>query len=297
MTDTRETQAAADLRAGRWRLPRAYVFPALGGALLSLIVLATIVVPIFSPYGYDQQDLSAFLLPPMSVDKTGGLHYFGTDALGRDVFTRVFFGGRISLFVSLVSVLGALILGTVLGLVAGYRGGWIDDVVMRLCDLQLAFPLVLLALAVVALFGGSVTVMVAVFVVTLWPVFARTVRGSVLVLRELPYIESARSIGVSGARIVVRHIFPNCLGPLVVVATFQFASVIIYEASLGFLGLGVQPPTPTWGNMMAEGRLFLTTAWWITFFAGMALVLATLGTNWLGDGIGRFLDPRQRNAF
>jgi peptide/nickel transport system permease protein len=263
--------------------------------MLLSIVAATIIVPIVSPYGYNEQNLSSFLLPPMQMGENG-VHLFGTDSLGRDVFTRVFRGGQISLLVSLISVAGALILGCCLGLLAGYRGGWVDDVVMRLCDLQLAFPLVLLALAVVALLGGSVPIMVAVFVLTIWPVFARTVRGSVLVIREQPFVESAHSIGASGWRVAFKHILPNTLGPVVVVATFQFASVIIYEASLGFLGLGVQPPTPTWGNMMAEGRQFLTSAWWITFFPGFILVLATLSANWLGRGVERLVDPRQREA-
>lgn len=274
--------------------PRAVT--AIGVTLLSVIVLATIFVPILSPFGFDQQDLSSFLLPPGSRSADGALHLFGTDTLGRDVLTRVFLGGRYSLFVSLASITGALIVGCSLGLLAGYLGGWVDDIIMRICDLQLAFPLVLLALSIVALLGGSVTVMIVVFILTIWPVFARTVRGSVLVIREQPFVESARSIGASSWRVALKHILPNTLGAVVVVATFQFASVIIYESSLGFLGLGVQPPTPTWGNMMAEGRQFLSTAWWITFFPGAILVLATLSANLLGGGIERLVDPRKRQS-
>jgi peptide/nickel transport system permease protein len=276
------------------RLAEPGAVTAIGATMLAVIILATIIVPILSPFGYDDQDLASFLLAPGSRSADGFLHLFGTDSLGRDVFTRVFLGGRYSLFVSLLSITGALIIGCSLGLLAGYVGGWVDDIVMRICDLQLAFPLVLLALAIVALLGGSVSIMVLVFILTIWPVFARTVRGSVLVIREQPFVESARSIGASSWRIALKHIMPNTLSAVIVVATFQFATVIIYESSLGFLGLGVQPPTPTWGNMMAEGRQFLSVAWWITLFPGAILVLATLSANLLGGGVERLLDPRKR---
>ena len=261
---------------------------ALGVAILLLIVLLALLVPVVSPYGVEQQDFNIILAHPSSR------HLFGTDELGRDIFTRVCYGARYSLFISFLSVAGAAIVGTALGLVAGYLGGIVDDVVMRICDLQLAFPLVLLALTVIAILGGSVLNVILVFALTIWPVFARTVRGSTILLRERPFVDASRAIGASRGRILLRHVLPNALSPLVVVGTFQFASVVIYEASLGFLGLGVQPPTPTWGNMMAEGRQYISSAWWICLFPGVALVLTTAAANWLGDGLNRIIDPRQR---
>jgi peptide/nickel transport system permease protein len=287
--------AADELPAVRPRRSlRPYAGPLVGGAVLAVIVLAAILVPWLSPFGVDQQNLDAILRHPGWHDAQGHVHPFGTDGLGRDVMTRVFDGARYSLWISLVSVTGAFVIGTSLGLVAGYAGGVLDDVLMRICDVQLAFPLVLLALAIIALLGASVRNVIIVFVLTLWPVFARTIRGSTLILREHAFIEAARAIGASRTRIVLRHVLPSAAGPLVVVATFQFASVIIYESALGFLGLGVQPPTPTWGNMIAEGRQYLGTAWWMAFFPGAALVLTTMATNLIGDGVGRVLDPRQR---
>ncbi|MCY4620249.1 MAG: ABC transporter permease [bacterium] len=266
----------------------------LGGGLILIIILLAIVVPLLSPFESTGQNLIGRLQAPGWTNADGLTHWMGTDGLGRDVLTRVFVGARFSILISFVAVAGALLVGTTIGLIAGFRGGLIDDALMRLVDLQLAFPLVLLALALVALLGPSLTNVIAVFVLTGWPVFARTIRASVLSLKKRDFVEAARALGGSDARIMLRHILPNSLGPLTVVATFELAKVLIFESSLSFLGLGIQPPTPTWGNMMSDGRAFLDSAWWVMLFPGVTLVLAAAASNWLGDGLNSMVDPRLR---
>lgn len=266
----------------------------LAATIFLIVVAAAVAVPALWPAASNTQDLLGRLRPPGSTDDDGLIHVFGTDALGRDVFARVFYGARYSLIIAFTSVLGSLLVGTVVGLVAGYRGGWVGSVLMRLVDLQLAFPLVLLALALVALIGPSAVNVVIVFILTGWPIFARTVRASTLTLRDRAFVDAARTVGARHPRIMLRHILPNALGALIVVATFELAKVLIYESSLSFLGLGVQPPAPTWGNMMSDGRNYLQVAWWITFFPGITLVLSAAAANWLGDGLNQRLDPRAR---
>lgn len=265
-----------------------------GSTMLGVVIVLAIAVPLVWPAEAGTQDLLGRLRPPLATDADGLLHVFGTDALGRDVFARVFLGARYSLVIAAAAVLGSMAIGTVVGLVAGYRGGRLDDVLGRLVDLQLAFPLVLLALALVALLGPSAVNVVIVFVLTGWPIFARTVRASTLTLRDRAFIDAARTAGAGQVRIMLRHILPNAVGTLIVVSTFELAKVLIYESSLSFLGLGVQAPTPTWGNMMADGRNYLKDAWWITFFPGITLVLTAAAANWLGDGLGQHVDPRFR---
>jgi peptide/nickel transport system permease protein len=265
----------------------------IGGVLLGLIGLLSIVVPFLSGIDPNAQRLALRLLPPALEAREGIVSLFGTDALGRDIMTRVFVGGRYSFAIGITASMGALLIGTVAGLVSGYFGGFLDAVLMRIVDLQLAFPLVLLALALVALFGPSVRNVIIVFIVTSWPIFARTVRSSTLSLKERAFVEAAVGSGAGTFRILARHVLPNARGPLVVLASFQLASVMIYEAALGFLGLGVQPPTPTWGAMIADGRQYLDTAWWVIFFPGITLVFAAAAANWLGDGLNHLTDPRE----
>lgn len=280
----------------RWRRIRDQGFLALlGGAILLSILLAALFLPQIIDIDPNAQSLRDRLLAPGSIGTdTGRLHLLGTDPLGRDVAVRVLVGARFSLFISFAAVLGAMVVGTTIGLVAGYLGGLIDDLLMRLTDLQLSFPIVLLALALVSLLGPSLSNVILVFSLTSWPVFARTVRSSTLTIKERAFIEAARGIGSGRIRIMLRQILPNALGPLIVIATFEVAKVLIYESSLGFLGLGVQPPTATWGNMMAEGRNYLTTSYWITLFPGLALVTAAASANWLGDGLNQLVDPKLR---
>ena len=266
----------------------------LGGGLLVLMVLFALLVPILVDIDPNHQTLTDRLMPPGSRGSTGVFHLLGTDALGRDIAVRVFIGARFSLLISFAAVLGAMVFGTITGLVAGYRGGLIDDVLMRIVDLQLSFPIVLLALALVALLGPSLGNVILVFALTSWPVFARTIRASTLTIKERAFVEAAYGIGTRRTRIMFGQILPNALGPLTVIATFELAKVLIYESSLGFLGLGIQPPTATWGNMMADGRNYLGTAYWITLFPGLALVTSAAAANWLGDGTNQLIDPRLR---
>jgi peptide/nickel transport system permease protein len=265
-----------------------------GGTVLLAILVGALVGPGLSGHDPYRQDLFGRLQPPGWVGRDGHPHLLGTDQLGRDIFARVLLAGRASLGISFASVAGAGVVGTLLGLVSGYYGGMFDDLIMRLVDLQLAFPLILLALPIVALLGPSVVNVIMVFVVTGWPVFARTVRASTLSLREREFVQAARCVGCGDFRILLRHIFPNVARSLTVIASFEAAKVIIYESSLGFLGMGVQPPTPSWGNMMGEGRAYLDTAWWLIFFPGLGLGLTAAAVNYIGDGINELLDPRSR---
>ena len=288
-----------DTRRNRWSNRREFLLDQgmlaiIGGTVLLVIILAAFLIPMLSPFESNGQNLIGRLQGPGWTNADGQRHWMGTDGLGRDIFIRVFIGARFSLFISFVAVFGSLMIGTVIGLVAGYRGGRVDDVLMRLVDLQLAFPLVLLALALVALIGPSLWNVILVFTLTGWPVFARTIRANALMLKNRDFVEAARGLGSSSVRLMCRHILPNSLGPLTVVATFEVAKVLIFESSLSFLGLGVQAPTPTWGNMMADGRSFLNTAWWVMFFPGILLVLTAAASNWSGDGINSMIDPRLR---
>lgn len=265
-----------------------------GGGIILLVVAAAVIGPLVTSIDPLAQDLLGRLNGPGWVDSKGVRHLMGTDALGRDIFVRVLVGARYSLAISASAVLGAIVIGGIAGLVAGYMGGFVDDLIMRIVDVQLSFPVVLLALALVAIVGPSAGNVVLVFTLTGWPIFARTTRASTLVLRSRDFVDAAVGMGARSSTVLRRHILPNALGPLTVVATFELAKVLIFESSLSFLGLGVQPPTPTWGNMMADGRGFLESAWWITFFPGIVLVLTAAATNWLGDGLNAIIDPKQR---
>lgn len=269
------------------------------GSLVLLLVLASAVLgPLLSPHSPTSQNLSLRLKPPLtSAAKEGSgqrfsYHILGTDHLGRDVTTRLFYGGRISLLVSLSSVVLAAAAGLLIGLLAGNFGGAIDSVFMRIVDLQLAFPFILLALAIVALLGPSLQNIILVFTITSWPIYARTVRPMALSLREKEFVEAARAAGAGHGRVIFRHILPNIASPLIVVASFEVAKMVILEAAMGFLGLGVPPPTPTWGNMLADGRDYIRTAWWLTTFPGLAIMVTATGINLLGDALRDIFDPR-----
>jgi ABC-type dipeptide/oligopeptide/nickel transport system permease subunit len=251
--------------------------------------MVSVLAPVLAPYD------------PLAIDPMGALqppsfeHPMGTDPIGRDVLSRVLFGGRISLVVGLVSVGISLAIGVILGLLAGYFGGTVDNVIMRLMDMMLAFAGILLALTIVAVLGPGLTnVMLAVGISGI-PNFARLVRGSVLSAKENLYVEAARSIGIRSGRIIFRHILPNVMAPVIVLATLAYGWAILSAASLSFLGLGAQPPTPEWGIMLSDGRGYLREAPWVTFFPGFAIMLTVLSANVLGDGLRDALDPRQRN--
>ena len=251
------------------------------------LVLLAIFAPLIAP----ADPLAIDYAHPAAPPGAGG-HLLGTDAVGRDILARLIYGTRISLQVGLVAVGIAATLGTTVGLAAGYYGGWVDSVLMRTVDVFLAFPVIVLAIGIIAVLGPSLGNVVIALGLVAWTTYARVVRGQVLVLRELDFVHAARAMGVGDWRILTRHILPNTLAPIIVLATVGMATAIIAEAALSFLGLGVQPPTPSWGTMLNEGRGFLRTAPHISTFPGLAIMLTVLGFNFLGDGLRDALDPR-----
>ncbi len=266
---------------------------ALFGAVVVLAVVAVaLAAPVVSPFDPLGQDLENRLKPPGWQDGAGRVHPLGTDHLGRDILARVIFGARPALLVGVAAVLISGVLGMVTGLLSGYFGGRVDDVLMRLADIQLAFPFILLAIAVIGVLGPSLITIIAVIGVSSWVIYARVVRGAVLSIRECEFVQAAHALGVREWRVLLRHILPNAFTPWLVVATLDMARVIVIESALSFLGLGVQPPTPTWGGMLADGRVYLSTSWWLATFPGLAILVAVLGINLFGDGLRDTLDPR-----
>ena len=260
-----------------------------GGALLAVQAAAAALAPVMAPYGPVAQDILARLRGPSAA------HLLGTDNFGRDTLSRILFGYRTLFAISTLSVLGALLLGGGVGVIAAYRGGWLDRVAMRLMDVLFAFPIILLAIGVIAVLGpGAVSTGVAIGVVYV-PIFARTLRAPALVLREADYVMAARASGAAGFGILRRHILPNLAPIILVQASLSLSTAILVEASLSFLGLGTQPPTPSLGRMLAESRSFLLLSPWPALFAGIAILLASLGFNLLGDGLQDHLDPRTRS--
>jgi ABC-type dipeptide/oligopeptide/nickel transport system permease subunit len=263
-----------------------------GGGVIVLLVLLAIAAPIVARHDPFGIDLISSLEPPSAR------HWFGTDIQGRDVWARLVYGARVSLSVGLVSQGIALTLGLLLGLVAGYYGRWVDEIVMRLADVTLAFPTLLLLIALVAALQPSLTVVFLTIGVVGWAGMARLVRGQVLVVRELEFVQAERALGARDSRIIMRHILPSVVAPVVIAATLGVAGAIMAESSLSFLGLGVQPPTPSWGSMIADGRdLYqLRHAPWTSVFPGLAIGAAVLGFNLLGDALRDALDPRALRA-
>ena len=266
---------------------------ALFGFLVVLaVVLTAVLAGALSPFDPLEQDISQRLREPGWIDGAGRVHPLGTDHLGRDILARIIHGSRIALSVGLAAVAVSGLLGMTIGLVAGYFGGRVDDFFMRLADVQLAFPFILLAIAVIGVLGPSLRNIIIVIGVSSWVVYARVVRGEVLSIREREYVHAAVALGSRDWRILVRHVLPNTFTPWLVVATLDMARVIVIESALSFLGLGVQPPTPTWGGMLADGRVYLSTAWWLATFPGLAILVTVLGINLFGDGLRDTLDPR-----
>lgn len=259
----------------------------LGVILTGGMTLAVLLSGILFPDGGESMDLMARLLPPFQ----NPAHLLGTDPLGRDVLARVVIGGRISLTVGVLSVLGAVVLGTLVGLIAGYYRGIAEIVLMRFADIQLALPFILIAIMFLAILGTGIDKVIFFMIVAQWVQYARLVRGSVLALRDREFILSARAIGVGNGRIIFQHILPNVLGPIVILMTLNVANNILLESSLTFLGLGVDPLIPSWGGMLADGRTYLQSAWWVSVFPGLAIMFTVLGLNLLGDWLRDYLDP------
>jgi peptide/nickel transport system permease protein len=264
-----------------------------GLVVVFVVVLTAVASPLISPFDPIEQDLGDLRLkPPGFRDAAGRVHPLGTDHLGRDLLARVVYGARPALLVGFAAVVISGVIGMAAGLVAGYFGGRLDDALMRLADIQLAFPFILLAIAVIGVLGPSLTTIIIVIGVSSWVVYARIVRSAVLSLREREFVQAALALGGGDGRVLLRHILPNALTPWLVVATLDMARVIVIESALSFLGLGVQPPTPTWGGMLADGRVYISTAWWLATFPGLAILITVLGINLFGDGLRDTLDPR-----
>ena len=267
---------------------------AFGLAIILVLMLTAVFAPFIAPYpeqGKGQSNLGERLLPP------NARHPLGTDNLGRDILSRIIFGSRISLQASVGVILIVVLFGAPLGLIAGYFGGRVDEFIMRMADMVLAFPSYLLAIAIIASLGPSLFNALIAVSVPWWPWYTRLMRSQVLSIKEQPFIESARAIGVSRWRIMFRHILPNCLSPIIVQATLDMGYIILSVASLGFLGLGTQPPTADWGVMVSDGREFFMNQWWISTFSGGAIFLTVMAFNLLGDGIREALDPKIRWRF
>ncbi|MBN8950725.1 MULTISPECIES: ABC transporter permease [unclassified Rhizobium] len=275
------------------RRSRFYSFEFIVGASITVVIcLAVLLSDVLFPGGAEKIDLMARLARPF----VSLAHPFGTDPLGRDVLARVVAGGKISLTVGLISVAGGVVLGVLVGLAAGYYRGIWDMLLMRFADIQLAMPFILLAITFIAIVGGSLTNTIILLIVSQWVQYARLVRGSVLSLREREFILSARAIGVKDWRIIFQHLLPNLVGPVIVLMTLNIANNILLESSLTFLGLGVDPTIPSWGGMLADGRTYLQTAWWVSLFPGLAILLTVLGLNLLGDWLRDSLDPTGRTT-
>jgi peptide/nickel transport system permease protein len=277
---------------GRWG--RRHPAMAIGGALLGLVVVASLLAPMLTRYDPVKPSFRNRLAPPWGLGGTSA-HVLGTDNLGRDILARLLYGGRISLAlaVSAVAIAGAV--GVVVGVAASWVGGRADAVIMRVADVQLAFPVIMLAIAIVAVVGTNPLALVSVLALSGWVLYARTIRAHVLTIRGLDYIDAAHTLGASDMRIVLRHVLPNTVAPILVIGSSQFATMVLLESGLSFLGMGIQAPLPSWGVMLAEGRDYLSNAWWLATAPGLMIAFVVLGANLLGDGLRDLLDPTLRN--
>nr|WP_245613758.1 nickel transporter permease [Alkalihalobacterium bogoriense] len=264
-------------------------FAIIGFSIIVFFVLVAIIAPLLTSYTYAEQNVVNRLQPPSAE------HWLGTDHLGRDIFTRIAYGARVSLMVGFFAVTGALVFGTLLGIIAGYYGRWVDMLISRIFDILLAFPSILLAIAIVAILGASLqNALIAIAIINI-PIFGRLVRSKVISLREEEYIMAAKAQGMKNGRIILHHILPNSIAPIIVQSTLGFGTAILEAAALGFLGLGAQPPRPEWGQMLADSRDFLTLAPWTLVVPGVCIMLVVLGFNLMGDGLRDALDPKMKS--
>jgi peptide/nickel transport system permease protein len=288
---TIEQQAAAQIELPKRAAPR---WPAralrnrnllLGGGVLLALVLVALLAPVLSPYQPQEQNYDITLLPP------GPAHLFGTDNFGRDILTRVLYGAQIDLRVGVIAVIAPFLLGLLLGCASGYFGGWIDTLVMRAVDIIQAFPFIVLVVAIVAVLGPGLQNMYVAVALTAWVVYARLVRSEILVVKHKDYVEAARALGIGDARIIWQHIGPNVITSSLVYAMADIALYIGLAAALSYLGLGAKPPEPEWGAMITEGQAYITTAWWMSVFPGLAMVVTGIGLSLIGDGLADVLRP------
>ncbi|WP_207102627.1 ABC transporter permease subunit [Paracoccus shandongensis] len=261
-----------------------------------LLVLTAIFAPVLAPHDPTVQYRDAFLLPPVWQEGGRADFLLGTDAVGRDMLSRLIFGAQYSLFIGIVVVAIALVGGVIIGLVAGFFRGWVDAVIMRVMDVILAFPSLLLALVLVAVLGPGLTNAMIAIAIVYQPHFARLTRAAVMGEMRREYVTAARVAGAGNLRLMFRTILPNCLGPLIVQATLSFSSAVLDSAALGFLGMGAQPPAPEWGTMLAEAREFILRAWWVVTFPGLAILVSVLAINMMGDGLRDALDPKLKRS-
>jgi peptide/nickel transport system permease protein len=273
-----------------WRLKLA----AVAALLLLAIIVCALLAPYIAPHDPLETDITARLHPPQWLEGGSTEHVLGTDQVGRDILSRIIFGARVSLLVGMLAVLLSLLIGLPLGLAAGYSGRRTDLVISTLVNIMLTFPFVLLALAVIAVLGPSLTNMIIVLGITNWPLYSRVVRAEVLRLKEMEFVTAARALGIGHVRLLARQIFPNLVSAVVVISSILVARMIILESFLSFLGLGIQPPTPSWCGMLGEGKDYMLLRWWLATFPGLAIFVTTLLINLLGDGLRDWLDPSLR---
>lgn len=271
-----------------WRSFRKNKLAIVGTFIVLFFIILAIFAPLIAPQGIDDKELVKRLQPPSSE------HWFGTDDFGRDILSRIIYGARISLWVGFFAVLGSAIVGSLLGILAGYYGKWVDNIISRVFDILLAFPSILLALAVVAILGPSLqNALIAIAIINV-PNFGRLIRSRVLSVKEEEYITAARAVGMKDRRILFSHILPNSMAPIIVQGSLAIATAIIEAAALGFLGMGAQPPNPEWGKMLADSKNYLVQAPWTMIFPGIAIMLTVLGFNLMGDGLRDALDPKMK---
>jgi peptide/nickel transport system permease protein len=267
----------------------------IGFVIVLVVVLTAIFAPLLAPYDPAKTNASMRLLPPMWVDKGMNEFPLGTDNLGRDILSRIIYGSQISLIVGISSVIISGVIGVILGLLAGYYGRWTDTVIMRVVDSLLAIPTILFMLVVLAIIGPGLGTLIFVIGITHWVTYARIVRGEVLSVKERDFVRAAKAVGAKNSRIIITHILPNVTSSFIVISTLSVATNIILEASLSFLGLGIQPPDVSWGGMLSDGRQYLATSWWVATFPGIAITITVLAIIFLGDWLRDVLDPRMKS--
>lgn len=301
---TEVTQVITEPPVLKWRRPVAWKrlakealrYPIVPLSILGVVAIAGVFAPLLAPHDPSAFELRRSMMPPAWDPKGSSEFLLGTDKLGRDILSRIIWGARISLTIGFLGVGFAGAVGTTLGLVAGYFGGKTDAIIMRIVDIKQSIPAFLLALVLAAVIGPSLQTIIMVVMLAYWTGYARLIRGETLSVKQRDYVALARVAGCSPPRILFKHILPNIINTAVVLATLQLGSVIIFEASLSFLGLGVQPPASAWGSMLADGRSYLTSAWWLSVFPGLAIMFTVLGCNLTGDWLRDFLDPKRRQV-